>query len=186
VSSKCNQEPLNQIPSIIKNFTQILPNSIEFPILELPQFLIQIISGFLKKKPMRKVIPCLIPFKYIFYLKVLELGRSPPFDQNNLYSFEIFLNKPKNLLFLWAWPVFFLFPCRPTRHQFSPSLTATRSHCAPPLPPPCMTERRYHRRPPPTAPGSCTGRVPTTLARHPVAVTGPLFPSSTPQAGPPP
>jgi hypothetical protein len=48
VSSKCNQEPLNQIPSILENFTQILPNSIEFQILELTQFLIQILSGFLK------------------------------------------------------------------------------------------------------------------------------------------
>jgi hypothetical protein len=39
---------INQIPSILKNFTQILPNYIEFQILELPQFLIQILSGILK------------------------------------------------------------------------------------------------------------------------------------------
>jgi hypothetical protein len=48
VSSKYNQEPFNQIPSIPENFTQIPPNSIEFQILELPQFLIQILSGILK------------------------------------------------------------------------------------------------------------------------------------------
>jgi hypothetical protein len=48
VSSKCNQAPLNQIPSILENFTQILPNSIEFQTLQLPQFLIQILSGILK------------------------------------------------------------------------------------------------------------------------------------------
>jgi hypothetical protein len=42
VSSKCNQEPLNQIPSI-------LPNSIAFQTLELPQFLIQILFGIPKR-----------------------------------------------------------------------------------------------------------------------------------------
>jgi hypothetical protein len=48
VSSRCNQETLNQISSILKNFTQILPNSIKFQTLELPQFIIQILSGILK------------------------------------------------------------------------------------------------------------------------------------------
>jgi hypothetical protein len=48
VSSKCNPKPLNQIPSIPENFNQILPNSIEFQTLELPQFLIQTLSRILK------------------------------------------------------------------------------------------------------------------------------------------
>jgi hypothetical protein len=49
VSSKCNQKPLNQIPSILKNFTHIPPNSIEFRILELPPFFkIEILFGILK------------------------------------------------------------------------------------------------------------------------------------------
>jgi hypothetical protein len=37
VSSQCNQEPLNQVLAILENFTQILPNSIEFQTLELTQ-----------------------------------------------------------------------------------------------------------------------------------------------------
>jgi hypothetical protein len=48
VSSKCNPEPLNQISSILEDFTRILPNSIEFQTLELSQYLIQIPSGILK------------------------------------------------------------------------------------------------------------------------------------------
>jgi hypothetical protein len=36
------------MPSILENFTHIPPNSIEFQILELSQFLIQILFGILK------------------------------------------------------------------------------------------------------------------------------------------
>jgi hypothetical protein len=38
VSSKRNQEPLDQIPSILGNFTQILPNYVAFQTLEVPLF----------------------------------------------------------------------------------------------------------------------------------------------------
>jgi hypothetical protein len=48
VTSTYNQEPLNQVPSILENFTQILPNSVEFQTLELPRILIQILARILE------------------------------------------------------------------------------------------------------------------------------------------
>jgi hypothetical protein len=67
VLSKCNQELLIQISSILENSNHIKPNSIEFQTLELPGFVIQILSRIVKNT-IRKVVPYLIPNKFIFYL----------------------------------------------------------------------------------------------------------------------
>jgi hypothetical protein len=49
LSSKCKHELLVQISSILKNSNQIPSKSIEFQILELPLFLIQILYRILKR-----------------------------------------------------------------------------------------------------------------------------------------
>jgi hypothetical protein len=77
VSSEYNQEPLNQIPSILKKFTQILLN------LKSRRFFEFLFKFHFESKEVyiEKVVPLFNYFKCIFYLKIFNHGK-PVFSPN--------------------------------------------------------------------------------------------------------
>jgi hypothetical protein len=71
VSSKCNQEPLNQIPSILEIFSQILLN---FKCRSLSDFSFEIHFES-EEVHMEKVVPSFKFLTTIFYFNLFELGK---------------------------------------------------------------------------------------------------------------
>jgi hypothetical protein len=68
VSSKCNQVPLNQIPSILEIFSQILFN---FKPRSFSDVSFEIHFEF-EEVPIEKVVPFFKSFTTLFYFKILE------------------------------------------------------------------------------------------------------------------